>query len=66
MDHQLQELFDFGLEAQGFFSGGGHCVYLPLKHDLTGNGDDRGGFQAPPLQEGLGFFLLGRQGERRE
>jgi hypothetical protein len=24
MDHQLQQLFDFGLEAQGFF-GGGHA-----------------------------------------
>jgi hypothetical protein len=24
MDHQLQQLFDFGLEAEGFF-GGGHA-----------------------------------------
>jgi hypothetical protein len=25
MDHQLQQLFDFGLEAEGFFGGGGHA-----------------------------------------
>jgi hypothetical protein len=26
MDHQLQQLFDFGLEAEGFFGGGGHAL----------------------------------------
>ncbi|MBZ0067240.1 MAG: hypothetical protein K8F26_00340, partial [Thiobacillus sp.] len=29
MDHQLQQLFDFGLEAQCFFGGGGHA-YSPV------------------------------------
>ena len=29
MDHQLQKLFDFGLEAQGFFAAGGGHAYLP-------------------------------------
>jgi hypothetical protein len=32
MDHQLQQLFDFGLKAQGFFGGGGHACISRLTY----------------------------------
>jgi hypothetical protein len=48
MDHQLQQLFDFGLEAQGFFGGGHAFISRKNKHKPTGDRGESGRFQGLP------------------
>jgi hypothetical protein len=47
MDHQVQQLFDFRLEAQRFFGRGGHGIpscYQELRNKLV-NGAERPNFK---------------------